>query len=50
MPLVAQEGMIKAAQDLGADMQTCRIKSSHSPFLSKPDEVVDLIVRAAENQ
>ena len=38
---------MKACQDAGAPMETERIFTSHSPFLSKPDEVVGYLRRAA---
>jgi hypothetical protein len=42
-----QEAMVKVCQDAGADMVTERVFSGHSPFLSKPDETVDFLRRAA---
>lgn len=47
IPAFLQEAMIKTCQDLGATMDTERVFSSHSPFLSKPDEVVGFLRRAA---
>jgi pimeloyl-ACP methyl ester carboxylesterase len=46
-PVVVQEAMVKACQDAGADMKTERLFASHSPFLSKPDEFVAFLRRAA---
>ncbi|KAF5010877.1 hypothetical protein FDECE_2984 [Fusarium decemcellulare] len=45
IPPFAQKGMVNIAQDEGANMKTERINTSHSPFLSKPDEVSDFIIR-----
>lgn len=47
IPPEAQEGMVKAAQDAGADLKAERLKSSHSPFLSRPEETADFLLRAA---
>jgi pimeloyl-ACP methyl ester carboxylesterase len=47
IPVFVQEAMVKACQDTGADMKTERLFASHSPFLSKPDEVVSFLRRAA---
>jgi len=46
IPPFVQEEMVKAAQDAGADMKFERLKSSHSPFLSHPEETVDFLIRA----
>ncbi|KAK2746616.1 hypothetical protein FQN55_005604 [Onygenales sp. PD_40] len=47
IPLFVQEAMVKACQDAGATIDTTKIAASHSPFLSKPDEVVEFLRRAA---
>jgi hypothetical protein len=47
IPVFIQEAMVKACQDAGASMETERVFSSHSPFLSKPDETVGFLRRAA---
>ncbi|KAH7117950.1 Alpha/beta hydrolase fold-1 [Dendryphion nanum] len=47
IPAFAQELMTNGVKDMGGDIQVERIKSGHSPFLSKPDAVVDYIRRAA---
>ncbi|KAH8816047.1 hypothetical protein F5884DRAFT_774707 [Xylogone sp. PMI_703] len=47
IPLPLQEAMVKECQDNGAEMETERIASSHSPFLSHPDEFVAFIRRTA---
>ena len=43
-PVVAQEAL--AAR---AGSQTARLASSHSPFLSQPDAVADVIEKAAQS-
>lgn len=45
--MFVQEAMVQACQDAGADMEVQRVKSGHSPFLSKPDEVVHFLRKAA---
>ncbi|KAF2736855.1 alpha/beta-hydrolase [Polyplosphaeria fusca] len=47
IPLFAQELMTNAVKDMGGEIETERLKSSHSPFLSHPNYVVDWIRRAA---
>lgn len=47
VPIFAQEAMVGAAQEAGSNMETERVKASHSPFLSKPDAVVAYLRRAA---
>ncbi|ORY10553.1 Alpha/beta hydrolase fold-1 [Clohesyomyces aquaticus] len=47
IPAVAQEAMVEQAKSMGAEFEVERIKASHSPFLSMPDETVDFIRRAA---
>ncbi|RMZ83186.1 hypothetical protein DV738_g1369, partial [Chaetothyriales sp. CBS 135597] len=47
IPLAVQQAMVDRARSLGADFTTHDIDASHSPFLSKPDEVVLSIRRAA---
>jgi len=47
IPVFVQEAMVKACQDAGASMKTERVFAGHSPFLSKPDEVVAFLRRAA---
>lgn len=42
-----QEFMVKGCKEQGANMEVERIFSSHSPFLSKPDETVGFLRRAA---
>lgn len=46
IPIFVQESMVKGARDGGANMKTERLKSGHSPFLSKPNETVDFILKA----
>jgi hypothetical protein len=45
-----QEATLKAFQDSGADVMTERAFNSHSQFLSKPDEVVGFLKRAASEK
>jgi len=45
IPIFAQEAMVGAAQETGSNMETERVKASHSPFLSKPDAVVAYLRR-----
>jgi hypothetical protein len=47
IPAFAQELMTGGAKEMGGDIQVERIKSSHSPFLSQPDTVVNWLRRAA---
>jgi len=47
IPSFAQEAMVKAAQEAGADMKVDRMKSGHSPFLSHPEETADFLIKAA---
>lgn len=47
IPLFAQQKMVKDAQILGVDVDTLTLESSHSPFLSMPDEVVAACREAA---
>lgn len=46
LPPPVQEAMIKAAQDAGADMKVERIATSHSPFLARPEETFEIILRS----
>ncbi|KUJ18949.1 alpha/beta-hydrolase [Mollisia scopiformis] len=47
IPSFVQEAMVKKCQEEGAEMEAERIKSGHSPFLSKVDETADFLRRAA---
>jgi pimeloyl-ACP methyl ester carboxylesterase len=49
IPVLVQEAMVKACRDEGAEMETERIFSSHSPFLSKPDDFVGILRRVLED-
>lgn len=49
MPVVAQEAMVKAAKDAGAEFTTERLDCGHSPFLVKPRETAEFLMRAAAN-
>ena len=46
-PLKLQESMIEAARKEGGKVTTERVSSSHSPFLSMPEKVVEWIRRVA---
>ncbi|KAJ5157959.1 uncharacterized protein N7500_007610 [Penicillium coprophilum] len=46
IPLVVQKGMVEGTAN-GTGMRTESVDASHSPFLSKPDEVTAAIRRAA---
>ncbi|KAF2031624.1 alpha/beta-hydrolase [Setomelanomma holmii] len=48
IPASAQEAMIKGVQDAGAEIEVQRVKAGHSPFLSRPDETAEWIVRVVE--
>ena len=45
-----QERQIKAVRDAGVSLTVETYKSSHSPFLSIPGEMVAAVERAAEQQ
>lgn len=45
-----QERQIKAVRDTGASITVESYKSSHSPFLSMPEEMVTAVERAVERQ
>jgi len=47
IPAFLQEGFCKAAIEKGASLKVQRLPSSHSPFLSMPDKVVECIKAAA---
>lgn len=47
IPLSAQEGMVKAAQNAGADFTSEKFDTGHSPFLVKPKETAEFLMRAA---
>ncbi|KAH8716849.1 Alpha/beta hydrolase fold-1 [Phaeosphaeriaceae sp. PMI808] len=47
IPAFAQDAMIKAVQDAGAEIDVTRFKASHSPFLSMPEETAGWIRRVA---
>lgn len=46
IPLVAQRAIVDMANANGGRIQTETLESSHSPFLSKPQETADFIIRA----
>ena len=45
-----QLAIVENAKAQGATVYTTRVQAGHSPFLSKPDEVVEWIKRAAEEE
>ena len=45
-----QERQIKAVRDAGVNLTVVTFKSSHSPFLSMPEEMVAAVERAVERQ
>jgi pimeloyl-ACP methyl ester carboxylesterase len=47
LPLAMQELMIQEAKEAGVEVDVTRIKSGHSPFLSRVDETAEWIRRAA---
>ena len=47
IPLPQQEFMTGMVKEKGGEIQTTRFKSSHSPFLSRPEETVEWIRRVA---
>lgn len=50
IPAFAQDLMTGGVKQMGGDIQIERIKSSHSPFLSQPEYVVNWLRRAAGEQ
>lgn len=49
MPFVAQRLNVGMARGCGVHVHHVELPSSHSPFISMPDETVGIIVRAVEN-
>ncbi|KAH9874383.1 hypothetical protein IAQ61_003572 [Plenodomus lingam] len=47
IPAAGQEGMCKAVEDAGGEIEVTRLKCGHSPFLSRPDETVQWLKRVA---
>lgn len=43
IPAAAQEAMAAKAKELGGDIEVTRIKSGHSPFLSRVEETVEWV-------
>ncbi|KAK3617316.1 hypothetical protein LTR22_026779 [Elasticomyces elasticus] len=48
LPPPAQRGIVQAAESQGVKLKTASLESSHSPFLSMPEETTDFIVQAAK--
>lgn len=47
IPAAAQEQMANGVREMGGEIEVERINTSHSPFLSQPDVVVEWIRRVA---
>lgn len=47
LPVVVQRMHVGMARGMGAMIEHKELRSSHSPFLSRPKEIVDLLVRAS---
>ncbi|KAG9194969.1 hypothetical protein G6011_00089 [Alternaria panax] len=47
VPPSVQEKMVKAVEEEGGEVEITRLKSGHSPFLSRADETVEWIRRVA---
>lgn len=47
-PLEFQKMFVQGARDQGASVVLREVESSHSPMLSKPDEVVRFLVDAVD--
>lgn len=43
IPAVAQEGMTGMVKSMGGEMEVTRIRSGHSPFLSRVDETMEWV-------
>ncbi|KAH7412130.1 hypothetical protein DE146DRAFT_642303 [Phaeosphaeria sp. MPI-PUGE-AT-0046c] len=43
IPSAAQEGMTVAAREAGGEVEVTRLKSGHSPFLSKVEETAEWV-------
>lgn len=50
MPLAVQQLLVHRAQQRGAEIETEKINASHTPWLSKTDEVVAYLRRQAGEQ
>ena len=49
VPVVVQQMMVGRLEETGAKVETVETcTGSHSPFLSMPETVVEVVVRAAE--
>ena len=43
IPLFAQEMMVEKARESGVEVREWRVKSGHSPFLSMPEKVAEVV-------
>ena len=46
IPVFAQEAMVKQAQEAGAPLTSERMKATHSPFLTHPEETAEFCIKA----
>lgn len=46
LPVLVQRAHVGMAKEMGASVEHRELRSSHSPFLSQPDEVVKLLLEA----
>ncbi len=44
IPLFVQEAMVKSAQDTGVRLIEYQIRSGHSPFMSQPMALIDVML------
>ncbi|KAK6528987.1 hypothetical protein TWF694_004211 [Orbilia ellipsospora] len=49
LPVVAQRMTVAMAREMGAKVEHRELQTSHSPFLSQPDEVAEIMVEAVES-
>ncbi|KAF3924626.1 hypothetical protein AA313_de0202723 [Arthrobotrys entomopaga] len=49
LPVVAQRMTVAMAREMGATVEHRELQTSHSPFLSQPDEVAEIMVEAVES-
>lgn len=49
-PLVLQENQVTKMREAGSSVETIRLDSGHSPFLSMPDRLAAEIVTAVETR
>ncbi|KAF3181219.1 hypothetical protein TWF225_006764 [Orbilia oligospora] len=49
LPVVVQRMNVGMAREMGATVEHRELQTSHSPFLSQPDEVAEILVEAVED-